>query len=189
MTASEPEDAALMERVAAGDEQAFRMLADRHLGRMLRLARKMLGSAAEADDIAQEALLRIWMNARRWRADRSRLTTWIYTIVYRLCIDRLRLPRNATLDLAMEAEDPGPDALERLSLASDLNQLAAAIDMLPPRQRAALTLFYYEEMSGPDAAEVLGLGLRAFWSLLHRARQTVQQHIQNSTTPSQMAKP
>ncbi len=69
------DDEALMKQIAKGDESAFRALADRHLGRMLRLAEKTLGSAAEADDVTQEALLRIWAHAGRWRRERSRLTT------------------------------------------------------------------------------------------------------------------
>jgi len=88
------------------------------------------------------------------------------------------------LEHAMQAEDPKPGALETLTRAGDLSRLAAAMRALQPRQRAALTLFYYEEMNGPDAAQVLGLSLRAFWSLLHRARQSVQQHM-TSLSPGQ----
>ncbi|WP_316977394.1 sigma-70 family RNA polymerase sigma factor [Shumkonia mesophila] len=178
-----------MERIADGDERAFRLLADRHLGRILRLGRKMLGPTAEVDDVAQEALLRIWMNAGSWRADLSRLTTWIYTIVYRLCLDRLRASRTVSLDLVMEAEDPAPGALETLSRQDDARRLAAAVQLLQPRQRAAVTLFYYEELSGEDAAAVMHVSLRAFWSLLHRARQTVQQHLQESLSPSMKVDP
>lgn len=185
----EPGDEALMERVASGDEDAFRLLAERHLGRILRLARKVLGAGSEIDDVAQEALLRIWTNAGSWRADRARLTTWIYTIVYRLCIDRLRLSRTVSLDFAVEAEDPAPDALETLSRESDLRALATAMRLLQPRQRAALTLFYYEEMSGIDAAAALGVGVRAFWSILSRARQTVRQCMRESLIPSEEADP
>jgi RNA polymerase sigma-70 factor (ECF subfamily) len=173
------DDDALMKRVAKGDESAFRALADRHLGRMLRLAEKTLGSAAEADDVTQEALLRIWAHAGRWQKERSRLTTWIYTIVYRLCIDRLRGQRTVPLDLAMDVPDPTPGAQDALSQSEDVTRLTAAIHALPPRQRAALTLFYYEEVSGEEAAGILGVSLRAFWSLLHRSRQAVQSLMDN----------
>ena len=169
-----------MRGIAAGDERAFRSLAARHLERMRRLARKTLGSDAEADDVAQEALIRVWTHAARWRPEQARLATWIYTIVWRLCVDRLRGARTVSLDLAMDAEDPAPSALDALSRDADLRRLAEAMGTLQPRQRAALTLFYYEELSGPDAAAVLGLSLRAFWSLLHRARIAVQQQLQAS---------
>jgi RNA polymerase sigma-70 factor (ECF subfamily) len=175
---SEVDDEALVARVAARDEGAFRLLADRHLGRIVRLAQKMTGSAADADEIAQEALLRIWLNAERYQPRRARLATWIYRIVYNLSVDRLRRPRQEPIDAAGEVSDPAPSALDALAERSDLIRLRAALARLPERQRAALVLFYYEELSGEDAAEVLGLSLRAFWSLLHRARQAVQHDLQ-----------
>ena len=178
----EETDEILMRRIAEGDEHAFRRLADRHLDRILQLARKLLGSAAAAEDVAQEALLRIWLNAAGWRPEKSRLTTWIYTITYRLCLDRLRSRRTQPLDEAFELADPGPGAFDALALAEERRRLAAALAALQPRQRAAVTLFYYEELSGPDAAAVLGLSLRAFWSLLHRARASIQQQISPSLT-------
>lgn len=178
--AGEPDDEALVARVAARDEAAFRLLADRHLGRIVRLAQKMTGSSADADEIAQDALLRIWLNADRYQPRRARLTTWIYRIVYNLSVDRLRRPRPQPIDAAEAVSDPAPSALDALTERSDLTQLRAALARLPDRQRAALVLFYYEEMSGEDAAEVLGLSLRAFWSLLHRARQGVQHDLQES---------
>lgn len=181
---TEDSDEALMRAIAQGDEAAFRTLAHRHLERIRRLARKMLGGQTDVDDVAQETLLRLWQHATDWRPERAKLTTWIYTIVYRLSIDRLRRVRTLSLDHAMQATDPNPDALASLAQASDVRRLAAAMQALQPRQRAALALFYYEEMDGAEAAAVLGLSLRAFWSLLHRARQAVQQRLQVST-PSQ----
>ena len=170
-----------MRRVAAGDEAAFGLLARRHHGRIRRLALKMLRVPAEADDIAQETLVRLWRNAGRWRPEKSRLTTWIYTIVYRLCIDRLRVPRNLPLDEAMDAEEPAPGGLETLIHTEERRQLDKAMQLLQPRQRAALLLFYYEELTGHEAAEALGVSLRAFWSLLHRARESVEQTIRQET--------
>jgi RNA polymerase sigma-70 factor (ECF subfamily) len=177
------DDETLMKRIAKGDEAAFRALSDRHLGRMLRLAEKTLGSAAEADDIAQEALLRIWTHAGSWRGERSRLTTWIYTIVYRLCLDRLRGRRTVPIDAALETPDPAPGAQDALLRSEDLRRLSAAIQALEPRQRAALTLFYYEDVSGEEAAGILAVSTRAFWSLLHRARQRVQALMDDPGNP------
>jgi RNA polymerase sigma-70 factor (ECF subfamily) len=82
----------------------------------------------------------------------------------------------------MDVADPGPGAPETLSRSEDLTRLTAAIQALPPRQRAALTLFYYEEVSGEEAATVLGVSRRAFWSLLHRSRQAVQCLMDNPNT-------
>lgn len=173
---AESDDDGLMRQVAAGNETAFRILAARHLPAMLRLARRLLGTV-DAEDAAQEALVRIWSNAGQWQPERSRLSTWIHTIVYRLCLDRLRQIRTVALDEAYEAEDESPGAEEQVALASDLRRLGIAMDHLPPRQRAALTLFYYDEMSGSDAAAVMDLSLKAYWSLLHRARQALQAEL------------
>jgi RNA polymerase sigma-70 factor (ECF subfamily) len=176
-------DEHLMRRIAEGDAHAFRRLADAQLDRMLALAHKLLGSSAAAEDVAQEALLRIWLNAGSWRPEKARLTTWIYTIVYRLCIDRLRSPRTRPLDDTIELADPAPGAFETLARREERRHLAAALAQLQPRQRAAVTLFYYEELSGPEAAAVLGLSLRAFWSLLHRARHSIQQQMPAPSLP------
>ena len=181
---AEPDDDGLMRQIAAGSETAFRMLAARHLPAMLRLGRRMLGPV-DAEDAAQEALVRIWSNAGQWQPDRARLSTWIHTIVYRLCLDRLRQTRTVALDEAYEAEDESAGPEDRVALASDLRRLGVAMDHLPPRQRAALTLFYYDEMSGSDAAAVMDLSLKAYWSLLHRARQALQAELASAPVTSQ----
>lgn len=173
-----PSDDLLMEQVVAGDDGAFRVLADRHLGRLLRLAQRLLGDAALADDVAQEALVRLWSQADRWQPERSRLTTWLHAIVYRLCIDRLRdRGQWSSEEVSPERTSPDPGALELLSSEAELRELADAVRSLPARPRAALTLHYYEGLSGQAAAEVMGIGLRAYWSLLHRAREAVRQHL------------
>ncbi len=181
---AEPDDDKLMRQVANCSETAFRLLAARHLPAMLRLARRMLGPV-DAEDASQEALVRIWSNAGQWQPERARLGTWIHTIVYRLCLDRLRQTRTVALDEAYEAEDESPGAEEQVALASDLRRLGVAMDKLPPRQRAALTLFYYDEMSGSDAAAVMDLSLKAYWSLLHRARQALQAELASVPAVSQ----
>lgn len=168
-----------MARVAAGDEAAFRRLADREIGRILRVAQSILGSRAEADEVAQEALLRIWRHAGRWDPARAQLGTWIHTIVARLCVDRLRLRRHAPIDEAMEIADPSPDALASLETRREAAQLRAAMATLPRRQRAALVLFYQEAMEGGAAASALGLSLRAFWSLLRRARGALRDRMRH----------
>jgi RNA polymerase sigma-70 factor (ECF subfamily) len=174
------EDAALMARIAAGDEAAFRHFADRHVGRMLRLAQSILGSAAEADEVAQEALLRVWRHAARWDQARGQPTTWAHTIVTRLCVDRLRQRRHEPIEAADQVADPAPGALDALVSRREAEALREALASLPERQRVALTLFYQEELPGAEAAETLGLNLRAFWSLLERARQALRLRMQRA---------
>lgn len=181
MAEDEPSDERLMAKVVDRDDGAFRLLAGRHLGRLLRLAQRLLGDAALADDIAQEALVRLWTHADRWRPERSRLTTWLHAIVYRLCVDWLRdRGQWSSEEVSPETESPGPGALEALTRAAELRQLADALRSLPPRHRAALTFHYYEDLSGQEAAEVMGIGLRAYWSLLHRAREAVRERLRTA---------
>jgi RNA polymerase sigma-70 factor (ECF subfamily) len=183
-------EVALMRRVAARDEAAFRLIAERHLGRILRLAQRMLG-AADADEVAQEALLRVWLKADGWKPQRASLATWIYAITYNLCIDRLRRQRQQpsyradAMDAALEIADPAPDAAAMLIEAHERANLAAALERLSPRQRAAISLFYEEGLDGAEAAAALGLSARAFWSLLQRARTSLAADLRSPRTPQE----
>ena len=178
-----------MARLVSGDESALRAIAQRHGSRVLRIAQRMLGSAAEADEVMQETLIRVWQSAARWDAARAGLGTWIGTIAWRLCADRLRSPgRRIQLDL-QEAEtvaSPDADAEAQLIRRQTLGQVQTALDRLPPRQRAAFVLFHVEEVSGQDAAQMLGVGLRAFWSLLQRARLAVEREMRGNAAPGEV---
>ncbi len=177
---SPPDDAALMARIAAGDETAFRRFADRHVGRMLRLAQSTLGSAAEADEVTQDALLRVWRHAARWDGARGQPGSWVHMIVTRLCVDRLRQRRHEPIEAASDVADAAPSALEALSSRRDALALRSALASLPERQRVALTLFYLEELGGADAAAILGITLRAYWSLLERSRRSLREQMQRN---------
>jgi RNA polymerase sigma-70 factor (ECF subfamily) len=172
-----------MARIAAGDETAFRRFADRHVGRMLRLAQSILGSAAEADEVAQDALWRVWQHAARWDGARGQPGTWVHTIVVRLCLDRLRQRRHEPIEAANDVADPAPSALDALSSRREAQALRSALASLPERQRVAITLFYQEELGGAEAAATLGVTLRAYWSLLERARRALRDQMQRKARP------
>ena len=105
-------DEALMARVARGDERAFRELARRHVPAMLGLARRILGNAADAEDVAQEAMLRVWTQAPRWQP-LAALRTWLSRVVVNLCLDRKRRAAWVELEAAGEIADPAPLAGEQ----------------------------------------------------------------------------
>ncbi|HTZ71119.1 MAG TPA: sigma-70 family RNA polymerase sigma factor [Acetobacteraceae bacterium] len=173
-------DAALMARIVAGDEAALRDVALLHGGRVLRLAQRMLGSAAEADEVAQDTLLRVWQHAADWDQARAGLPGWMSMIAWRLCADRLRAPSrhaHVNIELADDVPSREPDAETALMRAQSMSLIQRALQALPARQRAAFLLFYVEEVSGQEAADILGLRLRAFWSLLHRAREAVERQV------------
>jgi len=166
-------DAELMRWAAAGDRAAFDVLVGRHGERILRLALRILGDAAEAEEVAQEALLRAWQAAGRFDPDRAQFTTWVHRITVNLAIDRTRRRTLApeagdTALAALEDRAPGPEAAA--AAAEDRAALAAALAQLPARQRAAIALAYEDGLSGAEAAAALDISERALEGLLRRAR-------------------
>ena len=167
-------DAALLARYAAGDGAAARLLADRHLPRVLSFARRMLGDAAEAEDVAQEAMLRLWRIAPRWRAGEARISTWLYRVTSNLCIDRLRRRRPGPAMPEMpEMADPAPGALAALMAADRAAALEAALAHLPERQRQAVVLRHIEGLGNAEIAEVMDSGIEAVESLIARGRRAL----------------
>ncbi|WP_419826197.1 sigma-70 family RNA polymerase sigma factor [Sphingomonas sp.] len=172
-----PDDARLIAAVAKGDACAFRTLAERHGRALHRIAYRMLGDASEAEDVAQESLLRLWDNAAAWRPVGGGVAGWLRRIVTNLCIDRIRKTARLT-------DVPVPDRADETPLADtalDARRLAevasAAVLALPDRQRAAIVLTYYEQASNAEAADALGLKVKAFESLLVRARTALREHV------------
>ncbi|MGI8524946.1 MAG: sigma-70 family RNA polymerase sigma factor, partial [Pseudolabrys sp.] len=142
----EAPDEALMARVAAGDQRAFRALAQRHVSYAIALARRILGNGADAEDVAQDAMLRVWINAPRWKPLAS-FRTWLTRIVVNLCIDRKRKMPFAAPEVAGEVADPSPDAAAQHETSENERLLDRAIAELPDRQRAAIVLTFREGMS------------------------------------------
>jgi RNA polymerase sigma-70 factor (ECF subfamily) len=169
-------DEALMARVARGDERAFRELARRHVPAMLGLARRILGNAAEAEDVAQEAMLRVWTHAPRWRP-LALFRTWLSRVVVNLCLDRKRKAPWVELEAAGEIPDPAPLAGDAAEAAERERLLSAAIADLPARQRAAIVLSYTEGMSNVQVAEILDTTVSAVETLLVRGKQNLRRAL------------
>ena len=169
-------DEALMARVARGDERAFRELARRHLPVMLGLARRILGNAAEAEDVAQEAMLRVWTHAPRWQP-LALFRTWLSRVVVNLCLDRKRKAAWVELEAAGEIADSAPPAGEAAEAAERERLLAGAIAELPARQRAAIVLTYTEGMSNAQVAEILDTTVSAVETLLVRGKQNLRRAL------------
>lgn len=172
------QDQRLMDAVAGGDEPALRRLMDRHLGRVLALAQRILGDADEADDVAQEVFTRVWSKARSFDGRRARFGTWLYRITFNLCLDRRRARRGEWQPLDEDLPDPGLDPGEAEERRQHRQLLADALAQLPLRQRGALALHYLQELSAREAGEVMGLGEKAFESLVLRARRALREQLE-----------
>lgn len=170
-------DAALLARVARADPAAVRALVERKLPRLLALATRMLGDRMEAEDVAQEAFVRIWKHAPRWREGEARFDTWLHRVALNLCYDRLRANRAEPVDALPDSVDPGPPPDARLEAHARDAHVRAALAALPIRQREAIVLQYYQELSNTDAAAAMGITVDALESLLARARRNLRAYL------------
>ena len=168
-----PSDHDLMARTAQGDGRAFRTLARRHAGRALGLARRMLGNEALAEEIVQDALLRVWTNAPRWRPEAA-FRTCLYRVVVNLCLNAKRRAIHLPLDSAAGVAGTGPGADAQLETRERDRRLAAAVDALPDRQRTAIVLTYQEGLSNAEAAAVLDTSVSGVETLLARAKRALR---------------
>src|SRR5436190_21721214 len=181
--AEDPLDHELMAAVARGDGSAFARLVERHLGWSLGFAERMLGARAEAEDLVQTAFLRVWQGAARWEPN-AKFSTWLYRVLHNLCMDQFRAQRIAggeplDDDLARTLADEAPGSEERIAGMQRATRVRAALAALPARQRAALVLCYYEELSQAESAALLGVSEGALESLLSRGRATLRKWLQN----------
>jgi RNA polymerase sigma-70 factor (ECF subfamily) len=174
---NEPEDDVLVGRVAAGDHAAFARLMARHMRRAIGIARGVGRNPADADEIAQDAFLRLWTHAARFDPARGGFTPWFARIVLNLTLDHRRQPAALELESADTVADTTPDALTRLIGAERDALLQVGLDQLGERQRAAIVLFHYEGIAGRDCARILDISEDAFESLLARARRKLRRSL------------
>ena len=165
-----------MAKVAEGDEAAFRRLAGRHAGRTFALSRRMLGNDADAEEVVQEAMLKVWVNAPHWRPDAA-FKTWLYRVTVNHCLNRRRQRPFAALDEAGDPPDPAPTAADSMERREVDGIVAQAIDGLPDRQRAAIVLTYFEALSNAETASVLETTISSVEALLVRAKRTLRAEL------------
>lgn len=170
-------DEDLIALVSRGDIEAFERLVQRHQKSALRAAQRFLGDPVEAEDLAQDAFLQVYHQAHRYRAERAAFKTWFFTILLNLCRNAIKKKR------LVYSDNPSSDARDRddpstlLSRQEQARALAEAILKLPPNQRSAFILCHYENFSYAEAAQSLGVSLKAIESLLVRAKRTLRDEL------------
>lgn len=167
-------DTGLVIAMAAGDSAALAALMDLHLKPIKALAWHMLGEEMAAEDITQEVFLKAWMHAQKWQPGRAKFITWMRKVTTNMCLDRLRKKTEVLSDTLPERADNRQTAHAEMEAQETSDVVRSAIAQLPDRQRAAITLSHYQELSQSEAADILDITIDAYESLLARGRRTLK---------------
>lgn len=181
------EDLKLMKRIALGDEDAFRLLMEKHQPAVIGTIARMTNHSADTEDLAQQVFFRLWKSAKRYEAT-AKFTTFLFTITRNLVFNASRKKsrskefsyETADGERPIQFEDPNPHSQPDRALADQELQkiIDQAIAQLPESQRLAVVLRRYEELPYEEIAEVLNLTVPAVKSQLFRARTTLRQALQ-----------
>ena len=169
-------DEALLVLYANGDPAAARLLTERLAPRVLAYGTRILGDRAEAEDVAQEALLRLWRVAPAWRQGEAQVTTWLYRVVTNLATDRLRARTRRRADPLHDSPEPIDDQPGVEAGMIDADRMAAlnsALQDLPERQRQAVVLRHIEGLTNPEIAGIMDIGVEAVESLTARGKRAL----------------
>jgi RNA polymerase sigma-70 factor (ECF subfamily) len=171
-------DHELLALIQQGSTQAFALLVTRHAERFYRLAYRYLQSRDDAEDVVQDAFLKLWENPAIWRPKHNhKFTTWFYRVVVNLCLDFRKKKKPETLDDDLPVIDDRAPVEETIMRVQEQRLLEKEIAVLPERQRTALNLCFDEGLSNREAAEIMGINLKALQSLIMRAKATLKERI------------
>jgi RNA polymerase sigma-70 factor (ECF subfamily) len=170
-TASDEE---LLRLAAAGDQNAFALLVQRHQGRIFNLAYRFSRDRQDAEDLAQDVFFKVWRHAGSFRGESS-FATWLYRLTVNACLNfkQGRKARPAPLPLAGDIEAGEATAAEGLVAAEREAFLKSALASLPARQRLALALASFEGRSYEEIAAAMEVSVPAVESLIFRARRNL----------------
>jgi RNA polymerase sigma-70 factor (ECF subfamily) len=173
------DEAILVAEAGAGDSRAFGVLMERHLGGIVSIARRMLRDDAEAEDVAQEAFLRLWRSGATLEIGPAGIRPWLRRVVSNLCLDRVRgQGRVKVVEELPEVPEPAKQ-LAALESQDVQRRVGGAMQKLPERQRLALTLFHFEGLSQIEIGNILGVSDEAVESLLSRARRQLKADLKS----------
>ncbi len=167
-----------MARAGRGDRRAASILVERHTDKIYAVCFRTLRSRPAAEDAAQETFLRLWKNASKWRPKGAKFETWLYRVAMNICLDQLRkAKREAPEESAPEQADEAPRQDDQLFAAERRLAIDEALEALPDRQRAAINLCHYQELSNIEAADIMGVSVDALESLLARGRRGLRDRL------------
>lgn len=170
-----PSDDALLVLFANGDRQAAQELTVRLGPRVFGVALRVLGDRSEAEDVAQDAMMRLWRFAPEWQPGKAKVSTWLYRVTMNLCLDIKRRQRAKTvpLDRVPDLADGAQDAVDQMQDKARADALQQALMTLPDRQRQAVVLRHIEGISNPEIAEIMDIGTEAVESLTARGKRAL----------------
>lgn len=182
-------DETLLTLIAKGSHAAFAALTERHAQRFYSGAYQLLQSREDAEDVVQEAFLKLWRQPGLWDPARgAKFTTWFYRIVINAALDLKRRrrvkaePLEAAGDMASDA--PFPDDV--IDEEKRRRRVEKAIEALPEHQRLALTLCFYQEFSNQEAADIMGMNIKALQSLIMRAKGSLKAMLNEAPSAAMM---
>ncbi len=167
-----------MRLAGRGDRAAATILIERHTDKIYAGCFRMLGNRASAQDATQETFLRLWKNAPRWKPQGAKFETWLYRVAMNTCLDQLRKSgREISEDAAPELADPAPGPADNYFAGEQRSAIDDALSTLPDRQRLAITLCHFQELSNIEAAAIMEISVEAVESLLARARRALRDRL------------
>lgn len=180
MPSTDDTDESLMRLIRLESHQAFAILVRRHTDRFFAAGYRLTGNAGEAEDLVQDAFLKIWQKPDIWKDDKgAKFTTWFYRILVNQNIDRMRKNKNMAQDNSILEFMPDSRATPETETAQNEEQrrIEDAMNSLPERQKTALNLCFYEGLSNAEAAKIMDVKVKALESLLIRAKTGLKEFL------------
>jgi RNA polymerase sigma-70 factor (ECF subfamily) len=172
------DDESLISQIQEGSHVAFATLVNRHSNRFYRIAYRLVSSKDDAEDIVQDAFLKLWNRPNLWDPSKgTKFTTWFYRVIINLCLDHRKKKKLVNLSEGIEFADEKPGADVLLDVHQKQALLERLICELPERQQLAINLCFYEGLSNNDAAQIIGVRVKALQSLIMRAKTTLKYKV------------
>lgn len=170
-------DSDILPALIAQDQRAFAALMDRHIRSLSALSAQMLSDVHLAEDITQSVFLKTWQMLPTWQTGNAKLITWMRRVATNMCLDHLRKKKPIYTDSLPERAGSEASQDDHLVSAERSEFVSTAMSVLPERQKAAITLFYYQELPQKQCADIMELTVPAFESLLRRSRQALKKSL------------